>query len=542
MLRELSEKRIVPILKDEFNKDPQNFAKRIKENVVKEISKNHVEELPLFADILFNSVEWKDLDEAFVFLNNHVNFLESNIKSTKNGESNERNVFLVFVKMLESEKIRSGLETLVVDYLNNCDKRKAIELAARENFNIRAFAIENRIKPILKIFPAKDDVTDVKNLIGIFKRNKYNVKNVINIENFEYLSDNGKKMFMENIFNLIDESLLNVKLTSNSKYSVEPFTSLLSKIKDALDDKTKSDLIRRIPQLTYYREMSSALSMKFNSKNFVGTPWDRLIEIALHNREVANGEEQYYKSSPDYKKFQTENAWNDFVLKSRDKFKDVDNHMGKDVVFAFMSFYKKISPFSESYVFEKEIKSSEKIEINNGPENLLAIRKNFKDDVRLIDFIVDEFNNDKSFVTRIVKTQRFKDNLDVIADKLDYSKIKENLNLKSPIVESNISFLCMLSSSGLNIEKVYLLLNQDERNLLAIDLLNNLNKQAEINTAYCYSILSVADKKIIMDKEIDDNCHEGLKIVLNKLKMEFLLKSDLSDDISPDNNSSSFKI
>lgn len=555
MLKSLSEKKSLNLFKEEFNENPHGFSLKVQEVIQKKVyvvGHGEVkEEYPLFADILFNSVAWEDLGDTFTFLTSHINLMNSfmlkaNHSSTSNDKLGKKSILLNFITLLKDKNIRKSLEKPLVNYLNVCDKNELLNLAKKEKFEIRNFAISNDILSVYTLFPSNSEEEEVNNLISIFNQNKFNTSVGINLDNIKSLTESGKSLFMEKFMLEIDNELLTKKVRATSKYSVQPFSRVLAKIKDVLDDKTKSDLLRRIPQLTYYREISSALSMKFGSKNFIGTPWDRLIEINLLNKEIysrLSDKEQHTYSKEDLKRifkvFQTENAWNDVVLKDKDKFKHVDSHMGKNVVFAFMPLYYEAS----INVFEEVLKKMDKLEIGRGPENLLVVQKSFKGDSRVIDFIVDEFNSGNFlFINDIISTNRFRDNLDSFENKLDYRNLKNSFDgFKNDFLDMSQMFE-KVSSAGLNMGKFLDLCDEDEINLMTEMFLENTSSSLNIKVEDFYELFKRADVEQIINHDVNDTInHPNLIIAFNKIKIEKTLSSSENNDSYPI-SSSQFKI
>ncbi len=437
----------------------------------------------------------------------------------------------------KKEKIFKNLEKSIAGYIDTLLKDMTssdlLNVFNSQGLNLQYEITKNKLTLLANIFPVSEN-EKAASLLNVYQSS---VAGTVKRSHYLELDDEGKKKFISGVLKHIDKTILNESLKKTRDYILEHPRSLLKEIKDDLTSREKSLFLKRIPQKQYYREISSVLGMRFLSKEFVGTPWERLIDFALYNRESST-----LKDGANINLiFKIDNTWiNDtLALVDNVKFKDF-KYREKDALFAYCSLYKYI--YNEHHFFRNDKDDT----LDGTGFNLKKVKEKFNEEDKFKDFCVDSFNNDYKFRNSLNIMETVFKNFNNFFAQVDKNVMKNFLIEETTQLSS---MLLILDKRNIDKEPFFDGLNQDERYVVFkricksytqySGLTDDVEKISNLLKYWKDSILTVN----LDDKEFS-HIKGSFKMVVNKMQMDTIMEKSQNniDDNSIDNGFDAYKI
>lgn len=550
MLDELVDNKILWLFKEEYKRDPSSFIERISKKKV-EFYDSDENQLKSSRSLMNVAVfqkdkenKWKDIDEVFSFLNQKgYDFLGEKVINNKK----EKSDLICFIELLTDKhtlsndeedtkkaEVFSKLEKSIAEYMDTLLKditpNDLLNIFISQGLNLQDEITKNKLTLLANLFPFSESEKAIS-LLNIYESSE---PGTVKREHYLELDDDGKKKFISGVLKHIDKKLLNEDIKKTRDYLLACPRSLLKEIKDDLTDREKSLFLKRIPQKQYYREISKVLGMRFVSKEFVGTPWARLIDFALYNREKATSKEGSYNTNL---QFRIDNAWisDTLALVDNPKFKDL-KYREKDAFFAYSSLYKYI--YNEHHFFRDDKDDT----LDGQGFNLKKVKEKFQGDWK--NFYVDSFNNDYEFRNGLRIMETVLNNLNNFFDEVDKNVMKTFL-----IEETNqlASVLLILNKNNISVEPFFDNLNQDEKDLVFNKLCKSYTRYSgltddieKINNLLQYwkdSVLTVN-----LDSKEFIHIQENFKLVVSKIQMDSVMDKTIDNSVDENQMGDIYKI
>lgn len=544
MLEQLVNNKVMGVLVGEYNQSPNNFLNNIQKKIKIESTSSKLPfatEETVIGQLLFSKkYNWKDYGEAFEFLNSKgYDFLKQQKITNRLSSDVECGYKIIktselvsFINLLDDNR-NKDLEPLLATYMKNQATTELFDVFKDAGFDFYRFVENNNLELLKNVVPPLIGNQKGENLLNVFR---VDIVGEINIESFKELDEESRNFFIQGIKDYADKNLLQTELGAKRPVStLKKVSKVLSILKNDLSVQEKSDFLRLIPQRLYYKEVSAALGFRFSSKDFVGTPWDRLIDFSIINRDYnLDGSRE-----SSVIKFKIENAWNKWVIESEEKFKHADNHRGGNIVVAFASLYTEI--YSSSEMFQPESKRGFESNNRNGSGfNLNIVTQKFYNDPRFIDFIVDEFERNKNFRSNFADYQIVLDKQPEFASKLDNNLLISATfsSYQEYFSSSMLEKMSFLEKSGISCDN-YVMNMADEEQKKVARIIMLYNSKAGVSNSYLFSVVSSLKTESfinLLSSEEFNNADKEMQAIFQKSILDRRIKLDSNDDSSDSTN------
>ncbi len=550
MLEDFVDNKILWLFEEEYKRNPSSFIERVSKKKVDFLNndKNKLKSSKSLVNaVVFQSdkkSKWEDIAEVFTFLHKKgYNFFGEKVINNKRNYNatsytfQEKSDLVCFIEILtnkhllsndeadtKKEKIFKYLEKSIAGYIDTLLKDMTssdlLNVFNSQGLNLKDEITKNKLTLLDNIFPVSEN-EKAASLLNVYQSS---VAGTVKRYHYLELDDEGKKKFIAGVLKHIDKTVLNESIKKTRDYMLEHPRALLKEIKDDLTNREKSLFLKRVPQKQYYREVSSILGMRFLSKEFVGTPWARLIDFALYNREMATSKERSYNKNL---QFRIDNAWisDTLALVDNPKFKDL-KYREKDALFAYSSLYKYL--YNEHHFFANDKSDT----LEGVGFNLKKVKEKFKEHENWENFYIDSFNNDYEFRNGLRIMETVLKNFNNFFDKVDKNVMKTFLIEETTQLSS---VLLVLNKNNISIEPFFDELAQPEKDVIFNKICKSYTQYSgltddvkEINNLVKYwkdSVLTVD-----LDSKEFSSVQANFKIVVNKIKMDVIMDKTIIDE------------